>query len=169
MSKLVGYEWRTEKGEKFSSYDGGIVSAKVSDWSHSEKSQLSGRNIVHIYWILKDDQLLPFGKDSALKELGIKQGTLKTKVNEYMSKALKEAEDFKWLLKAINKTEKYSSIQEANGYYKKLNYSPMHEKGINYLNNTACFCFNNEFLTMRNNAENNKAFTQLEYIKVIEN
>jgi len=170
-SKLVGYEWKTEKGEKFSAYDGGLIPAKVSDWSQAEKSQLSGRTIVHIYWILKDNQILPFGKNSAMKELNIKAGTIKKMAEEYMFKARKQTEDYKWLLKSIGKWEKYSSIEIANNAYINTNYSPMHtpRPRISYLENTACFCLNNEYITMRNNEENVKALTELGFIKVLEN
>ena len=169
-SKLVGYEWKTEKGEKFSAYDGGLVPAKVSDWSQAEKSQLSGRTIVHIYWILKDGQILPFGKNSAMKELGIKAGTIKKMAEEYMSKARKQAEDYKWLLKSFGSMQKHSSVETANNAYINLNYSPLHtpRPRISYLENTACFCKDNEYLTRQNNAENNKALVELGFIKVLE-
>jgi len=171
MSKLVGYEWRTETGEKFSAYDGGIVSAKISDWSQAEKSQLSERTIVHIYWIEKDGELLPYGKNSAMKELGIKAGTIKKMAEQYMFQAKKQTEDYKFLLKCIEAIEKYPSIEIANNVYINLNYSPLHtpRPRISYLENTACFCRNGEYRTARNNEENNKAYTELGFIKVREN
>jgi len=170
-SKLVGYEWKTEKGEKFSAYDGGLIPAKISDWSQAEKSQLSGRTIVHIYWILKDGEILPFGKNSAMKELNIKAGTIKKMAEEYMSKARKQAEDYKWLLRVIEKDVKYSSIETANNAYINLNYSPMHtpRPRISYLENTVCFYRNGEYRTARNNEENVKAYTELGFINVLEN
>jgi len=171
MSKLVGYEWKTEKGEKFSAYDGGLIPCKISDWSQAEKSQLSGRTIVHIYWIEKDGQLLPYGKNSAMKELGIKAGTIKKMAEEYMSKAKKQAEDYKFLLRSIETIQKYSSIEIANNAYINLNYSPLHtpRPRISYLENTVCFCRNGEYRTARNNAENIRAYTELGFIKVLEN
>jgi len=171
MSKLIGYEWKTETGEKFSAYDGGLIPAKVSDWSQAEKSQLSGRTIVHIYWIEKDGQILPYGKNSAMKELGIKAGTIKKMAEEYMFKARKQAEDYKWLLRVIEKDIKYPSIETANNAYININYSPLHSPRprISYLENTVCCCRNGEYLTMRNNAENNKAMVELGFVKVKEN
>jgi hypothetical protein len=171
MSKLVGYEWKTESGEKFSAYDGGLVACKVSDWNQAEKSQLSGRTIVHIYWIEKDGQLLPYGKNSAMKELGIKAGTLKNKAEEYMTKARRQAENHKHLLKSFELMQKHSSVELANDAYVNLNYSPLHtpRPRISYLENTACYCRNGEYVTRMNTEENNRALTELNFTKVIEN
>lgn len=70
--KLVGIEWRSKIGEKFDPKEGGLVEAKVSDWEQKDKSTASGRDIVHVYLIEgTDGRVKPYGKQTAMKELGI--------------------------------------------------------------------------------------------------
>ena len=47
--RLVRYEWRWTEGERYSTYEEGFVKSRVSDWDRSEISEISGREIVHIY------------------------------------------------------------------------------------------------------------------------
>lgn len=71
-AELVGYEWRTTDGVKYSAREEGMVDGKVSDWSRSETSEISRKRIVHIYWIKGEDgKVKPYGKTSALKALGL--------------------------------------------------------------------------------------------------
>lgn len=71
-AELVGYEWRTTDGVKYSAREEGMVDGKVSDWSRSETSEISKKRIVHIYWIKGEDgKVKPYGKTSALKALGL--------------------------------------------------------------------------------------------------
>ena len=69
---LVGYEWRTTDGVRYSAREEGMVDGKVSDWSRAETSEISRKRIVHIYWIKGEDgKVKPYGKHSALKALGL--------------------------------------------------------------------------------------------------
>lgn len=71
-AELVGYEWRTTDGVRYSAREEGMVDGKVSDWSRSETSEISRKKIVHIYWIKGEDgKVKPYGKHSALKALGM--------------------------------------------------------------------------------------------------
>ena len=71
-AELVGYEWRTTDGVRYSAREEGLVDGKVSDWSRSETSEISKKRIVHIYWIKGEDgKVKPYGKTSAMKALGL--------------------------------------------------------------------------------------------------
>lgn len=103
--EIVGYEWRTQKGEKFSAWDGGLVPAKVSDWDAAEVSELSGRKIVHVYWIKEPNgEVKPYGKTSALKRLGYKnpaklEKTAQRLVNEAEARKRNRANEIESLSK----------------------------------------------------------------------
>lgn len=86
--RLVGYEWRTTDGVRYSAREEGMVDGKVSDWSRSETSEISKKKIVHIYWIEGEDgKVKPYGKHSALKALGLwYERELERKIKPFVDK-----------------------------------------------------------------------------------
>lgn len=85
--QLVGYEWRTKQGIRFSAREKGMVEAKVSDWDNALVSEISKKKIVHIYWIQGEDgKARPYGKISALKMLGMYEPQLKQSIKPYVDK-----------------------------------------------------------------------------------
>lgn len=85
--QLVGYEWKTKQGIRFSAREEGMVEAKVSDWDNALISELSKKKIVHIYWIQGEDgKARPYGKISALKTLGMYEPQLKKSIKPYVDK-----------------------------------------------------------------------------------
>ena len=69
-AKLVRVEWRSKIGDAYDENEG-IVSKRISDWDQMAESEMSGRNIVHVYWIEENGETKPYGKISAAKKLGM--------------------------------------------------------------------------------------------------
>lgn len=75
--KLVGYQWLTKQGEKWSNYEGGIVAARVSDWDKALVSEMTGRSIVHAFYIQDPDgRVTVQGRVAAAKLLGFGEDKL---------------------------------------------------------------------------------------------
>jgi len=87
-AELVGYEWRSTDGARYSAREEGYVDAKVSDWSRCEISELSRKRIVHVYWIKGEDgKVKPYGKVSALKTLNLPyERQLEKKIKPFVDK-----------------------------------------------------------------------------------
>lgn len=74
---IVGYEWRSTMGEKWSEREGGLVDARVSDWDNADESRGTGRAIVHVYYIKHPDGRTTIeGIQSAQNILGISETRL---------------------------------------------------------------------------------------------
>lgn len=73
-NQLVGFEWRRMTGER------------VSDWERSEKSAISGRDIVRVYWVkdAKTGEVLPHGIQSAKKALQITSNRIFRRAVEHL-------------------------------------------------------------------------------------
>ena len=84
--ELVGYEWITKEGVKFSIREEGLVEAKISDWDKALISEISKRKIVHIYWIKENGIVKPYGKVSAMKKLGLVESLFKKKTKPFIDK-----------------------------------------------------------------------------------
>ena len=108
---LVGYEWRTAEGEKWSDYEGGLVATKVSDWDRAEKCVTCGRKIVHIFWVKDKDtgKVNPYGRDHLHEALGYRKELSKKQVDNFKSKF----ED----IARMNKIRKEELLNRAEPYY----------------------------------------------------
>jgi len=82
---LIEYEWRTVEGEKWSDYEGGMVSTKVSDWDRAEKCVTCNRRIVHIFWVQDKDtgKVSSYGKEHLHSALGFKNELSKSQIDKY--------------------------------------------------------------------------------------
>jgi hypothetical protein len=85
---LVGYEWRTVEGEKWSDYEGGLVATKVSDWDRAEKCESCGRRIVHIFWVQDKDTgaVNSYGKEHLHQALGYRGELSKGQIDKFKAK-----------------------------------------------------------------------------------
>ena len=78
-AKIVGYEWRSTMGEKWSNAKQEYVEARVSDWDNSDTSTGTGRDIVHVFYVEHPDgRVRPEGIRSAQNVLGINETRLMT-------------------------------------------------------------------------------------------
>ena len=97
---LIGYEWRSKLGEKYSAHEEGLVPARVSDWDNHAVSEISNRKIVHVYFIRDENgEIKPYGKESAMKKLGYRDNELKQKIQPYIKKAMRDKKVMDDLLK----------------------------------------------------------------------
>lgn len=80
--KLVKTEWRSKLEDVPHKIEGSIV-ARRSDWDKSLVSELSGREIVHVYWIDKGDgEVKPYGIQSAAKIMGWSKAETDRKIRQ---------------------------------------------------------------------------------------
>jgi hypothetical protein len=108
--QLVGYEWRTKQGIRFSAREEGMVEAKVSDWDNALVSEISKKKIVHIYWIQGEDgKARPHGKISAMKALGMYEPQLKQSIKPYVDKINLDRYNMEAYLKEYSKRAMSSS------------------------------------------------------------
>jgi hypothetical protein len=84
---LVDYEWRTISGEKWSEYEHGMVTTRVSDWDGAEKCITCGRGIVHIFWVRDKDtgKVSPYGSEHLNIALGYPRELSKTQIDKFKS------------------------------------------------------------------------------------
>lgn len=131
---LVDYKWLWTWGEKWSDYEGGMVSAKVTDKDATpEHCSTCGRAIWHIYYV-KDAQtgeIKPYGKEHVHEALGyprpLKASELDKMVYQLQyEQKQKEAQvkhDEERRQKAIIKAGQYNKsdqMQQANIIYKEI-------------------------------------------------
>ncbi|HRU99081.1 MAG TPA: hypothetical protein P5092_16800, partial [Ruminococcus sp.] len=95
--KLVKTEWISKLEEVPDKIEGSIV-ARRSDWDKSLVSELSGREIVHVYWIDKGDgEVKPYGIQSAAKIMGWSKAETDRKIRQLANEhKAKEAEIKAW-------------------------------------------------------------------------
>lgn len=112
-AELVGYQWISTNGEKYSAREEGMIPTQVSDWDNSIIATQSGRKIVHVYWIKKDGEVKPYGKNIALKVLGISDDRqLENDVKPYIEKIAEDKGKVRnWLEDAqrLNNEEYFTS------------------------------------------------------------
>lgn len=95
--KLVKTEWMSKLEEVPHKIEGSIV-ARRSDWDKSLVSELSGREIVHVYWIDKGDgEVKPYGIQSAAKIMGWSKAETDRKIRQLVNEhKAKEANIKAW-------------------------------------------------------------------------
>ena len=156
--QLVGYEWRSMKGEKYSSHEYGLIPARVSDWGRYEISEGSGREIVHVYWIRGEDgKVAPYGKQTAAKALGLDGARLAKKVDRFIeeqqkAKAIKDSDIARW--NRIFEGAKATSVKEANREYRMRNIEAaksLSREGKDVLEGTAVYEKDGKMVTMTKN------------------
>jgi hypothetical protein len=76
---LDSYQWEWQWDVKFSESEGGLIDAKVSDWTKAEASASTGRDLVHKFLLRKDGETRLVSLETALREMGFLSGTEGTK------------------------------------------------------------------------------------------
>lgn len=122
---IVGYEWRSKMGEKWSNREGGYVEGRVSDWDRSDTSSGTGRDIVHVFYVSHPNgNYTAEGIRSAQNVLGISETRLMTIAkHERAAQAYREQQE-KAEADAYDKAAANTAAEAARNY-RKLNYSPM--------------------------------------------
>lgn len=143
-AELVGYEWRSTSGEKYSAREEGLIPAQVSDWSNSLIATQSGRNIVHIYWIKKDGKVKPYGRNIALQVLGfstkkelereVKPFEEKIKLDRYIVQ--NNLED----IQRLNNEKYFTSPPIKGRNYNGKKVSPSAKDVLNYFRESVAHC-----------------------------
>lgn len=78
-ARIVGYEWRSQVDTVWSDARQEYVARRVSDWDAADKSQGTGRDIVHVFYVEKPDgSISTEGIKSAQNILGISETKLQT-------------------------------------------------------------------------------------------
>jgi hypothetical protein len=124
-NQIIGYNWKSRLGEKYSEYEGGMVNARVSDWENPSESKGTGRKIVHEYYVQHPDGSITVeGIRSAQNILGISETRLQTIAkNERAARELQQQNEDK-TAKSIE-SRAFDSPDEAARQWRKLNYSPL--------------------------------------------
>lgn len=144
LPKIVGYEWINCDGVKYSFKEEGLVEAKVSDWENAYKSEISGRKIVHIYWIQDTDgSVKPYGKFSALKKLGVPEVLFKKYVKPFEKKIQIKAQNFRdeiielksWIYKytVYKKTGRVSNLLDDVIIYANIHTPSRHKDNLVFI------------------------------------
>jgi hypothetical protein len=144
--KLVGIEWRSKIGEKFDPKEGGLVEAKVSDWEQKAKSTASQRDIVHVYLIEGvDGEVKPYGKQAAMKELGIVEPRkLDKQATELMRKQQYDEGQRKARVDGFKNRATYGSVADANrAFLVKL----PHQTAMDDMNKSSVYENDGKYLT----------------------
>lgn len=140
-ASIVGYEWRSTMGEKYSAREGGMVDARVSDWDNADESTGTGRAIVHVFYVEHPNGTVhPEGIRSAQKVLGINESRLMTIAKKERA-AQQYRQDQERAEMANYEKAAVTTAQEAARNYRKWNYSPMRtfEENDEIFNESALF------------------------------
>lgn len=122
---IVGYEWRTREGERYSAYEGGLAPGKISDWDKSEISAPTGRKIVHVYWVREPDGTVrPYGKQAAAKAMGWSEAQIDRKAAKYVQQAMAEVEQAKAWARDFDLRPKFDDPVGANEAYLSIHKHP---------------------------------------------
>jgi len=138
---IVGYEWRSTMGEKYSAREGGMVDARVSDWDNADESTGTGRAIVHVFYVQHPNGTVkPEGIRSAQNVLGISETRLMTIAKKERA-AQQYREDQERAEMDNYEKAAVTTPQEAARNYRKWNYSPMRtfEQNDEIFNESALF------------------------------
>ena len=89
MNNLIDYEWKYEIGKKWNDREGGLVTAKVSDWDAAEECTVCGRKIVHVFWVENEEtgRIEPYGREHLHVALGYKKELSDRKINSIKTEA----------------------------------------------------------------------------------
>jgi len=140
-ASIVGYEWRSTMGEKYSAREGGMVEARVSDWDNADESTGTGRAIVHVFYVEHPNGTVhPEGIRSAQTVLGINESRLMTIAKKERA-AQQYRQDQERAEMANYEKAAVTTAQEAARNYRKWNYSPMRtfEENDEIFNESALF------------------------------
>ena len=147
-ASIVGYEWRSTMGEKFSAREGGMVEARVSDWDNADESTGTGRAIVHVFYVAHPDGTVkPEGIRSAQNVLGISETRLMTIAKKERAAQQYRQDQERAEMASYDKASA-STAQEAARDYRKWNYSPMRtfEENNEAFNESALFEKDGKFI-----------------------
>jgi hypothetical protein len=126
----VDYEWRNTLGERYSEYEHGLVSTRVSDWDGAEKCATCGRKIVYIFWVKDKDtgKILPYGSDHLNIALGYSKTLSKTQIDKFKSEFENLAQQRQIRKKdLLNRGEPYF-YDSLRSMKKVMNFSPIIDK-----------------------------------------
>lgn len=130
-AKIVGYEWKSKIGEKWSNRRQEYVEAQVSDWDSSETSRGTGRDIVHTFYVEHPDgHVTTEGIRSAQNILGISETRLqKLAKDEQVTQAARRRQD-ESLLRELEGSL-HPTTTEAAQAYRRNSYSPLRSTAEN--------------------------------------
>jgi hypothetical protein len=124
-AEIVGYRWNSREGEKYSEREGGLIPARVSNWEDAGRSEGTGRQIVHEYFVKHPDGRISIeGIRSAQNILGINESRLQTIAKREREAQMTRARQIEDHAKALEQNAK-DSAAEAAADYRKRNYSAM--------------------------------------------
>jgi hypothetical protein len=147
-ASIVGYEWRSTMGEKYSAREGGMVDARVSDWDNADESTGTGRAIVHVFYVEHPNGTVhPEGIRSAQTVLGINESRLMTIAKKERAAQQYRQDQERSEMASYDKAA-VATAQEAARDYRKVNYSPMRtfEENNDGFNESALFEKNGKFI-----------------------
>lgn len=122
---IVFVDWKSVQGERWSDYEGGLVSARVSDWDKAEVCHHCGRKIVHVYYVynVEDGTVYAYGKDHAHFALGYREPLRRKQLTNIEA----EIQRFN-RQKALRKEEVETQLL---GSWEKIRYSARAVRGLN--------------------------------------
>lgn len=86
-NKLVAYQHIRKPSEKYSKYEGGLVSSKESDWDRAVNCTKCNRKIVHVYWVKnKEGLILPYGQEHLHEAIGYQKPITKGQAENLRSR-----------------------------------------------------------------------------------
>ena len=122
---IIGYEWRSKMGEKWSNREGGYVEGRVSDWDNSDTSKGTGRDIVHVFYVQHPDKSITIeGIRSAQNVLGIAESRLMTIAKKEQAAQAYREQQAKAEAEIWEKAAKPTAAEAARDY-RQRNYSAM--------------------------------------------
>jgi hypothetical protein len=125
-AKIIGYEWRKTRGIKWHEGKQEDVEAWVSDWDDSDRSEGTGREIVHIFYVEHPDgKVTVEGINSAQNILGISESRLKTIAKNEQAEQEYKVQGELEEVKSIEKGPLYDTPREAaRGYRQRISIPP---------------------------------------------
>ena len=126
----IGYRWNKTRGEKYSNYEGGLVSALVSNWDTAQECGRCGRKIVHEFFVYDPDSktIMSVGKECLPQELGFEYiaPTTITKIMRKQEEIQRKIEDqMDWIDRHY--TNKFPVCGDELGLVKVIGF--FHERG----------------------------------------
>lgn len=114
-ASIIGYQWMSKME------DGMYGDRRVSDWSASQKSEPTGRDIVHTFWVqLPDGDVKIMGVGAAKKALGLSEQKLYSIAQREQAAQRLQKQNADRMEKDILKSAP-SSVAEANQEYRRIN------------------------------------------------
>lgn len=117
-TSIVGYEWRSEISDKWSSREGALVSGRVSNWDRAATSEGTGRQIVHVYYVQRADGTVTIeGINSAQSILGITQRRLQSIAETERLAQITRAKAEKQTAESYEKAKKPTAAEALKNYF----------------------------------------------------